>query len=221
LQVLNWNVSLCYKTLFKRRASNSSFHTKKKAVEGGSNSKGLAAFYFRSQIKINCMKKILFLAFLLAGVVAVNAQTKKDVQFGGGLRFGLPVGNFHYSHSIGIGVELQAEYKLHPQASLTGTTGFTNFIGKSTTYWGYKYKNDAAGYIPILVGGRYYASPNLFLSGKLGYGILTGGGSGGAFNIEPSVGYNTPKYQITFGYNALVDDGTLGHLGVTAIYKFN
>lgn len=169
------------------------------------------------------MKKILFLAFLLTGAIVVNAQTKtaKDVQFSGGLRFGLPVGNFHYSHSVGIGVELQAEYKIHPSASLTGTTGFTNFIGKSSTYWGYKYKNDAAGYIPILVGGRYYASPNVFIGGKLGYGILTGGGSGGAFNFEPSVGYNAPKYQLAFGYNALVDNGTLGHLGITALYKFN
>jgi hypothetical protein len=169
------------------------------------------------------MKKILFLALLVAGAIVVNAQdkTSKNVQFGGGLRFGLPVGNFHLSHSIGIGVELQAEHKVHPSVSLTGTTGFTNFIGKSQTWGGYKYKNDAVGYIPILVGARYYASPNIFLGGKLGYGILTGGGSGGAFNLEPGVGYNAEKYQVTLGYNALIDDGTLGHLGVTAIYKFN
>jgi hypothetical protein len=169
------------------------------------------------------MKKILFLFLVLAGAIAVNAQSSasKHVQFGGGLRFGLPVGNFNNSHGVGIGVELQAEYKVHPQASLTGTTGFTNFIGKSISYWGYKYKYDAVGYIPILVGGRYYPSSNVFLSGKLGYGILTGSGSGGAFNFEPAVGYNAEKFGVSFGYNALVNDGTLGHLGLTGIYKFN
>jgi hypothetical protein len=169
------------------------------------------------------MKKILFLAVLLAAGVMVNAQTStgKNVQFSGGLRFGLPVGNFHLSHTIGIGAELQAEYKFQPNASVTGTTGFTNFIGKSETYYGYKYKMDAVGYIPILVGARYYPSEKAFVGARLGYGILTGAGSGGGFNFEPQVGYNTDKYQLALGYNALVNDGTLGHLAVTAVYKFN
>jgi hypothetical protein len=169
------------------------------------------------------MKKILFLALMITGAVAANAQTSasKNFQFSGGVRIGLPVGNFHLSHSLGIGAELQGEYKLSPNASFTATTGFTNFIGKSETWGGYKYKYDAVGYIPILVGARYYPSSNVFVGGKLGYGILTGAGSGGAFNFEPSVGYNTEKYQLSLGYNALVNDGTLGHLGVTAVYKFN
>lgn len=133
----------------------------------------------------------------------------------------LPVGDFHLSHSIGVGAELQAEYKLSPQASLTGTTGYTNFMGKSETFGGYKYKYSSVGYIPILVGARVYPSENVFIGGKAGYGILTGGGSGGAFNFEPQVGYNANKFQLAVGYNALVDDGTLGHLGVSAVLKFN
>lgn len=173
--------------------------------------------------KTNCMKKILFLAFVLAVSFAAFAQknTAGKFNFGGGVRFGLPVGNFHLSHSVGIGAELQAEYKFHPSASFTGTTGFTNFIGKSETYGGYKYKYDGVGYIPILVGARYYPAQNVFMGARLGYGILTGAGSGGAFNFEPQVGYNADKFQLALGYNALVDEGTLGHLGVTAVYKFN
>ena len=169
------------------------------------------------------MKKVFFLAIILVTAVAVNAQSKtgKDVLFTGGLRLALPTGNFHLSNSIGIGAELGVEYKLNSQASLTGTTGFTNFIGKSATYGGYKYKYDAVGYIPILVGARYYAAENVFIGGKVGYGILTGGGASGAFNFEPQVGYNAEKFQLSLGYNALVDNGTLGHLGVTAAYKFN
>jgi hypothetical protein len=167
------------------------------------------------------MKKVIFLAFILAAAFAVNAQSKpgKDVQFSGGLRLALPTGNFHYSSSFGVGAELQAEYKLSSQASLTGTTGFTNFIGKTDKFYGYKYSS--VGYIPILVGARVYPADNVFVGGKVGYGILTGGGSGGAFNFEPQVGYNGDKYQLALGYNALVDNGTLGHLGVTAVYKFN
>ena len=163
------------------------------------------------------------MALLVCGAVAANTQSSesKKVQFGGGLRLGLPVGNFHLSHSLGIGVELQGEYKIAQNASLTGTTGFTNFIGKSETWDDYKYKYQSVGYIPILVGARYYPSTNAFVGAKLGYGILTGAGSGGAFNFEPSVGYNADKYQLALGYNALVNDGTLGHLAVTAVYKFN
>lgn len=168
------------------------------------------------------MKKVIFVALILATAVAVNAQSKtaKDVQFGGGLRLALPIGNFHLSHSVGVGAELQAEYKLSPQASLTGTTGYTNFLGKSESYGGYKYKYKSVGYIPILVGARFYPSENVFIGGKAGYGILTGGGASGAFNFEPQVGYNADKFQLAAGYNALVDNGTLGHLGVTAVYKF-
>ena len=163
------------------------------------------------------------MALLVAGAVAANAQNSasKNVQFSGGLRIALPVGNFHYSHSLGIGAELQGEYKIQPNASLTGTTGFTNFIGKSESWDGYKYKNAAVGYIPILVGARYYPSSSAFVGAKVGYGILTGGGSGGAFNFEPGVGYNADKYQVGLAYNALVNNGTLGHLAVTAVYKFN
>ena len=163
------------------------------------------------------------MALMICGAVAANAQNSgsKNVQFGGGVRIGLPVGNFHLSHSLGIGVELQGEYKLQENASLTGTTGFTNFIGKSQSWGDYKYKNDAVGYIPILVGGRYYPQTNMFVGAKVGYGILTGAGTGGAFNFEPSVGYNTEKYQVALGYNALVKNGTLGQLGVSAVYKFN
>ncbi len=169
------------------------------------------------------MKKVMFLALILATTVTVNAQSKTDkgTHFTGGLRIGLPTGNFHLSHSLGIGAELGVEYKLSSQASLTGTTGFTNFMGKSETYGGYKYKYDAVGYIPILVGVRYYAAENIFVGGKVGYGILTGGGASGAFNFEPQVGYNAEKFQLSLGYNALVDNGTLGHLGFTAAYKFN
>jgi hypothetical protein len=169
------------------------------------------------------MKKIFFLATLLVAAIAVNAQidASKNVQFSGGVRFALPIGDFNLSHSVGVGAELQAEYKLSPKASLTGTTGYTNFIGKSLDFLGYKFKMDAVGYIPILVGARYYPSDNLFIGGKAGYGILTGAGSGGALNFEPQVGFNANKFQLAVGYNALVDDGTLGHLGVTAVYKFN
>lgn len=167
------------------------------------------------------MKKVIFLAFILATAVAANAQGDKAFKFSGGVRLGLPTGNFHLSHALGVGAELQAEYKFAPNASFTGTTGFTNFIGKSESYGGYKYKYSSVGYIPLLVGARFYPSETIFLGGKLGYGILTGQGSGGGFNFEPQVGYSAPRYQLSLGYNALVNDGTLGHLALTAAYKFN
>ena len=78
------------------------------------------------------------------------------------------------------------------------------------------------GYIPILAGVRVYPSTNFFIGAKVGYGILTGDGSTGAFNYEPQIGYNGTKIQVAVGYNGLSKDGgTLSHLGLSAIYKFN
>lgn len=170
------------------------------------------------------MKKVIFLVLILAAAFAVNAQHQSgnnDVQFSGGMRIALPVGNFHYSHGFGVGAEFQAEYKVAPTVSVTGTTGFTNFIGKSADYYDYSYKYQSIGYIPVLVGARVYPSKNVFVSGKVGYGFLTSAGVTGGFNFEPQVGYNADKFQVAFGYNGIVNNGTLGHLGLTAMYKFN
>ncbi|RYF78789.1 MAG: hypothetical protein EON98_15350 [Chitinophagaceae bacterium] len=104
-------------------------------------------------------------------------------------------------------------------SNVSGTfnTGYTHFIGKD--FGGYKL--DALGEIPLLAGIRVYPSTNFFIGGKLGYTVFTGGGSGGGFTYQPQIGYNGTKFQLGLGYNGVSDNGTLGHLGLTGIIKFN
>ena len=170
------------------------------------------------------MKKV-FLAFAIAVISlgSANAQDNGGLHFGGGLRVALPIGDFSESHSFGIGAELQGEYMFSEMFAGTFTTGYTSFMGKDYDYMGMTVKGKSMGYIPILAGVRVYPSTNFFIGAKVGYGILTGGGSSeGALNYEPQIGFNGEKFQLAVGYNGLSKDGsTTSHLGLSAIYKFN
>lgn len=167
------------------------------------------------------MKKLfIVLSIVTASVFTANAQDNASgFHFGGGLRLGLPIGDFSETHNFGIGAELQGEYMFSEKFSATITTGYTHFLGKDFA----GVKMDGVGLIPILAGVRVYPSTNIFIGGKVGYGLLTGGGSSdGALNYEPHVGYNAERFQLALGYNGLSKDGsTLSHIALTGIFKFN
>ena len=169
------------------------------------------------------MKKVLLIIVFAVSFCAANAQKNAGtVHFGGGLNLGLPVGNFANISSFGIGVELQGEYKFSNTASGIGSISYTNFFGKTVDFPGVgSVKYDNVGLIPILLGVRVYPSPQFFIGGKIGYGAFTGGGSSGGFDYNPQIGYNGYDIQIAFGYNGVaVSGGTLGHIGLSVIYKF-
>lgn len=167
-------------------------------------------------------KTVLILSFLIGSVVAVNAQAPDGFQFGGGVRLGLPIGDFSDSHSFGIGAELQGEYGFSEKFSGVITGGYTSFFGKSIDILGTSVKVDAVGLIPIIAGVRVYPSESVFIGAQAGLGILTGSGSSEtAFNWQPQIGYNAEKFQIALNYNGLSKDGsTLSHIGLTGIFKF-
>jgi hypothetical protein len=172
------------------------------------------------------MKKHLFiLAILFFSIAVVNAQSNSNQSFviGGGLNLALPLGDFNDTHSFGIGGELQGEYMFSDQFSGVISAGYTEFFGKTITFFGQSEKVSNVGLIPILVGARFYPSANIFVGAKIGVGILTGGGSSTtAFDYYPHVGYNADQFQVILGYNGLSKDGeTLSHLGLSFIYKFN
>ncbi|HXB94169.1 MAG TPA: hypothetical protein VNU70_03385 [Puia sp.] len=150
-----------------------------------------------------------------------------DLLFGAGVRLGLPTGNFHLSHSFGIGAEIQAEYAFTDQLSGIATTGYTDFIGKTATYsdgFGgtYTAKSPSVGQIPILVGARFYPSEQFFVGAQVGFGFYTGGGSStSGFEYRPQVGYNADQFQVILSYDGTsVTGGTLGYVGLTAVFKF-
>lgn len=166
-------------------------------------------------------KAFLILAFAAGTAVSVNAQAPDGFQFGAGLRFGLPIGDFSEISTFGIGGELQGEFGFNSKVSGVVTTGYSSFLGKKIDVLGTPVKLDATGYIPVLAGVRYYPSNNIFIGAQAGLGILTGDGSSTAFNWQPQVGVNTEHFQVALNYNGLSQDGsTLSHIGLTAIFKF-
>ncbi|MER3465436.1 MAG: hypothetical protein C4329_14550 [Chitinophagaceae bacterium] len=132
---------------------------------------------------------------------------------------GIPASNMS-DVSFGIGAELQGEYMFSKNVSATFTTGYTSFMEKKA-FKDASYSN--TGYIPFLAGVRFYAAPQFFVGGRIGYGLLTSkGGSTGAFNYEHQIGFNADKFQIVVGYNALKKNiVTINDIGITGVYKFN
>lgn len=180
------------------------------------------------------MKKIFLALSIVAVSFAANAQSNEGFHVAGGLHVALPLGDFGKASSFGVGAQVQGEYVFAENISGTFTTGYTSFMGKSVDeptgydintgqYTYSKVKLPATGYIPFLAGIRFYAAPSFFIGGKLGYGLLSGGGeSDGAFNYQPEIGYNAEKFQVAAGYNGLSKNGaSLSHIGLSVLYKFN
>ena len=162
------------------------------------------------------------MTFAMAIFLNAHAQAPKGFQFGGGIRVALPIGTFSDSHSFGIGGELQGEYGFSEKFSGIITSGYTSFFGKSISILGTSVKFDAVGLIPVIAGVRVYPSNNIFIGAQAGVGFLTGSGSSEtAFDYQPQIGYNGESFQIALNYNGLSKSGsTLGHVGLTAIFKF-
>lgn len=167
------------------------------------------------------MKKFLLFFVCAASVAVTKAQLKQPIEFGAGVNVAIPVGNFSKGYSFGFGFEGQGEYRLAEKASVLATIGYTHFLGKKITGYYFDYKNKAVGTIPILVGGRYYATDEIFVGGRLGISVFTGGGSGSGFTFAPQVGYDTEKFQALLGFNLLSQaGGNASYFGLSGIYKF-
>jgi hypothetical protein len=174
------------------------------------------------------MKKVvLVLVALSTTVLGVNAQTstKQPFTFGVGVNLGLPVGNFHNTHTFGVGAQLQGEFLFSDNFTGVITSGYTEFFGKSYNYGGGvsgKFSN--VGLIPILAGVRFYPVESFFIGGQIGYGIFTGSSGGGnpkGFEYLPQIGFNSESFQLILGYNGVsATGGTLGNLSLTGLYKF-
>lgn len=161
-------------------------------------------------------KRMILFAFVVLAFSSLQAQS--NVGFSGGIRLALPVGDFEDFYSFGVGAEFQGEASVASNVTIPFSAGYTRFFGKE--FFGTRV--DGVGLIPILAGVHVYPTPQFFIGGKIGYGILTGDGdSEGAFNYEPRLGYNSSKVQIALGYNGWTKDGeTLGHIALVTMFKF-
>lgn len=163
------------------------------------------------------MKKVLFVFAVVAASLAANAQstssTETGFKFGIGPKVGIVVGDFDQVLSLAFGGEVLGEYKFSPQASAIISAGYTNYSGKNNF--------GSTGFVPVLVGARFYPSSQVFIGGRLGASFNTESGGGTWFTYEPQVGYNGGKFQLALGYNAASKNSvTLANLGLTGIIKF-
>lgn len=164
------------------------------------------------------MKRVILSLAIVAIAFGANAQksssSSEGFKFGIGPRVGLVVGDYDQIFSLVIGGELQGEYKLGSDLSVTAAAGYTNYSGKNNF--------GSTGFIPVLAGARYYPSSQFFIGGRLGASFSTESGGGTWFTYEPQVGLNGEKFQLALGYNgASKSSFTLAHIGLSAIYKFN
>ena len=102
------------------------------------------------------MKKIFAILAVTAICSATYAQNDdKKFHFSVGPEVGFATGDFNITHSVGIGATIQAENNIGGTTSITLTTGYMSYAGKSAGA-GIKYK--AAGIIPLKAGIKYFLS---------------------------------------------------------------
>src|SRR5690606_12366499 len=127
------------------------------------------------------MKKIMLFAVLSFSTYVVSAQ---NFRIGGGINVGIPVSNLEGA-SIGAGVDLLGLVELSDAFGVTVDAGYTSLFAKE----GF----DNMGIVPIRAGIRFNATPEIYLGGKAGIGILLNDGDnvtstaysfGGGFKMD-------------------------------------
>lgn len=184
------------------------------------------------------MRKVLVLlvvTLFMAGLT--NAQTTGKMKIGIGPYIGIPMGNFGDVTSVGFGGLVQGEYDFGNQFVGTVTTGYLMFPGKDITEEGFSFSSGDWSIIPILVGAKYFFTPNWYGAAQLGlnmvsytntipvYNFFTGqfttqevDVSDSEFGINFGVGYDMGTFDFlakygTFGSNA-------SSVSLTVLYKF-
>ncbi len=197
------------------------------------------------------MKKILitFAAAVFAGGL-IAQENRASV----GLEFGLPMGDFGDVSAFGIGGTLGYEIPVSDNLGLIAQLGYISFLGKEyevpavvngvlTTE---TVRADAAGLIPLQVGGKYYFTDNqegAYLGALVGLhmqsveevtgidlttgAITTEKKFKSNLSLAPMLGFVLGenidlalRYQMIFGKDALDETVTTSYIGVRAAYMF-
>ena len=180
------------------------------------------------------MKKVLVLLVLSLMIVGfTNAQVGK-MKLGVGAYVGLPLGTFGDVTSVGFGGVVQGEYLFADKIVGTVTTGYLAFSGKSQTIAGASVDNGTWSIIPILVGGKYFFTPNLYGAAQIGldmvsykvptqviFGFTVGGGtaSSSEFGWNIGVGYDMGNLDFLVKYGSFMTNAS--SVSLTALYKFS
>jgi hypothetical protein len=171
------------------------------------------------------MKKVSLLFVLLAGATLSYAQKNDNkLALSVGANVNIPLGDFGKSYSYGVGLDGQLDYFVQEKLAITGSVGFTSFNGKSINVLGTPFKNPTITIIPVLVGGKYLLTENLYAGLQLGVGLgkVKKGDSFSAFAYAPSLGYKiNENVDVSVKYQGLKEkDADLNSFGLRVAYTF-
>ncbi len=160
------------------------------------------------------MKKLLIIAVFTAFSYVTTAQNT-GFRIGGGISVDIPVSNLDGA-SIGVGVDLLGQYGISSSLAITGDVGYHSIFAKDDDA-------ESLGIIPIRAGIRFFPSAtNLYLGGKVGVGILTGGGDGSTTAYSFGAGYKMDeKLDIGLSYDGYSKNGSIGLIAIRLGYFFN
>lgn len=162
------------------------------------------------------MKKILVVLVCCVSGYAVSAQAGyvNGFKLGGGVSVDIPANNLG-SYSVGVGVDLLAQYGIARKLALTGDIGYTTIFAKN---------KDLASYdiVPIRGGFRYFPSSMFYLAGKIGVGIGVGKYSGSSTAYAIGAGLvMSPKLDVSANYEGYSKSGfSTGYIGIRLGYFF-
>jgi hypothetical protein len=149
------------------------------------------------------MKKlILALILFTTSGVSVNAQDKpmnssKPLHLSFGIDGGAPLGNYANVSAFVIGGDLQVEYKVSQNFSVTASGGIDARLNKGGVV-------NTIYYAPLLGGLRYYFTNKIYISEQAGYAISLSKGWSGVFTNVAGVGFKlSPNSDVLIGYKGL------------------
>ena len=184
------------------------------------------------------MKKLLLAsAILIAASTSSFAQKdskedSKPLSFSIGAEGSLPLGTFGNSYSFGFGGSVQGDYKVSDNFAITLNAGYLTYSAKSITIiTGFNpitfapiygtFTPAALGAIPVLAGGKYWFSPNVYGSGQLGLTFFSGSGTGSNFTYAPGVGVKFSQFDVLLKYIGISGNGSsLNAVGLRFAYTF-
>lgn len=135
------------------------------------------------------MKKLFMIAAFTAASFATFAQeggsTTKGFKFSVGVNAALPIGDLADISTFGAGIDVQGQYWFSDKVAATLDAGFTSLFGKDDF--------ESTSLIPVRAGVRYMATPQIYLTGKVGMGNLK-------YNADGADGVTAFGYAVGAGY---------------------
>ncbi len=163
------------------------------------------------------MKKLIFALILLTTVgLSVNAQDKpmnysKPLHLSFGIDGGAPLGKYANTSAFVIGGDLQLQYNVSQNFSVTGSAGIDARLNKGGVV-------NTVYYAPLLGGLRFYFSKSVYISEQAGYSISLSKGWSGVFTNVAGVGFKlSPNSDVLVGYKGLFYTGGIAKFNTLAV----